>query len=55
MLRLMQPSPHLPPDHPLLAYQYCESDKWSTSETDIFHKSLLKYDKDFRSIAQEVS
>ncbi|CAH1185966.1 unnamed protein product [Phyllotreta striolata] len=54
MLRLMQPSPNLPPDHPLLAYQYCESDKWSTTETDIFHKSLLKYDKDFRSIAQEI-
>ncbi|XP_072389156.1 uncharacterized protein [Diabrotica undecimpunctata] len=54
MLRLMQPSPNLPTDHPLLAYQYCESDKWSTTETDIFHKSLLKYDKDFRNIAQEI-
>ncbi|XP_074037248.1 uncharacterized protein isoform X4 [Leptinotarsa decemlineata] len=54
MLRLMQPSPNLPTDHPLLAYQYCESDKWSSSETEQFHKSLLKYDKDFRSIAQEI-
>ncbi|KAG5878830.1 hypothetical protein JTB14_023953 [Gonioctena quinquepunctata] len=54
MLRLMQPSPNLPIDHPLLAYQYCESDKWSSSETEQFHKSLLKNDKDFRSIAQEI-
>ncbi|KAJ8925961.1 hypothetical protein NQ315_009814 [Exocentrus adspersus] len=54
MLRLMQPSPNLPTDHPLLAYQYSESDKWSSVETDIFHKALLKYDKDFRSIAQEI-
>ncbi|KAJ8958723.1 hypothetical protein NQ318_016451, partial [Aromia moschata] len=54
MLRLMQPSPNLPTDHPLLAYQYSESDKWSSMETEIFHKALLKYDKDFRSIAQEI-
>ncbi|XP_018579373.1 uncharacterized protein LOC108917312 isoform X2 [Anoplophora glabripennis] len=54
MLRLMQPSPNLPTDHPLLAYQYSETDKWSSVETDIFHKALLKYDKDFRSIAQEI-
>lgn len=54
MLKLMQPAPILPSDHPLLCYQYSESDKWTSSETDIFHKALLKYDKDFRSIAQEV-
>ncbi|XP_044266026.1 uncharacterized protein LOC123012213 isoform X5 [Tribolium madens] len=54
MLKLMQPAPILPSDHPLLCYQYSESDKWTSSETDIFHNALLKYDKDFRSIAQEI-
>lgn len=54
MLRLMQPSPNLPTDHPLLCYNYTESDKWSTHETELFHKALLKYDKDFHTIAQEV-
>ncbi|RZC33533.1 mucin-12, partial [Asbolus verrucosus] len=54
MLKLMQPSPILPSDHPLLCYQYSESDKWTSSETEFFHKALLKHDKDFRSIAQEV-
>lgn len=55
MLRLMQPSPNLPSDHPLLCYTYSESDKWSISETEEFHKALLQHDKDFNRIAQEVS
>ncbi|XP_066995962.2 serine-rich adhesin for platelets [Anabrus simplex] len=54
MLKLMQPTPALPPGHPLLAYQYCESDRWSADEMDTFHQGLLKYDKDFRSISQEI-
>ncbi|KAL3286023.1 hypothetical protein HHI36_000536 [Cryptolaemus montrouzieri] len=54
MLKLMQPSPSLPSDHPLLCYQYSESDKWSVTETELFYKSLLKYDKDFHTIAQEI-
>ncbi|XP_049826853.1 uncharacterized protein LOC109598471 isoform X2 [Aethina tumida] len=54
MLKLMQPSPNLPADHPLLCYQYSESDKWSSTETEIFHKALIKYDKDFHSISKEV-
>lgn len=53
-MKLMQPAPVLPFNHPLLNYQYSESDKWSVLETDLFHKALLKYDKDFHSIAQEV-
>jgi hypothetical protein len=54
MLKLMQPAPILPSDHPLLCYQYSESDKWTSSETDVFHKALLKHDKDFCSIAREI-
>lgn len=54
MLKLMQPTPSLPSEHPLLCYQYSDSDKWSSSESEIFHQALLKYDKDFFLIAQEV-
>ncbi|XP_050306418.1 uncharacterized protein LOC126743390 isoform X2 [Anthonomus grandis grandis] len=54
MLRLMQPTPHLPADHPLLAYSYCESEKWTSLETDLFHRCLLKFDKDFNRIAEEI-
>ncbi|CAH1983323.1 unnamed protein product [Acanthoscelides obtectus] len=54
MLRLMQPTPSLPSDHPLLSYNYTESDKWTTMETELFHRALLKYDKDFRRIAHDM-
>jgi hypothetical protein len=54
MLKLMQPTPMLPPGHPLLAYEYTESDRWSAEEMDAFHQGLLKYDKDFHSVAEEV-
>jgi hypothetical protein len=54
MLKLMHPTPTLPPGHPLLAYEYTESDRWSAEEMDTFHQGLLKYDKDFRSVAEEV-
>nr|CAD7257036.1 unnamed protein product [Timema shepardi] len=55
MLKLMQPTPFLPSGHPLLAYDYCESDRWSADEMDSFHQGLLKHDKDFLSIAQEAN
>lgn len=54
MLKLMRPNPSLPSDHPLLCYQYSESDKWASSEIDAFHQALLKHDKDFHYIAQDV-
>lgn len=54
MLKLMQPTPWLPPGHPLLAYEYAESDRWSADEVDAFHQGLLKFDKDFQTIAHEV-
>ncbi|XP_030764094.1 flocculation protein FLO11 isoform X2 [Sitophilus oryzae] len=54
MLRLMQPSPSLPADHPLLAYSYSESDKWTSAETELFHRCLMKFDKDFNRISEEV-
>lgn len=54
MLKLMQPSPSLPSEHPLLGYQYGDSDKWTSVETEMFHQSLTKHDKDFASIAKEV-
>lgn len=55
MLRLMQPCPHLPVDHPLLAYSYSEGDKWTSAETELFHRCLLKFDKDFIKTSEEVS
>lgn len=55
MLTLMRPNPSLPSDHPLLCYQYSESDKWASSEIDAFHQALLKHDKDFHYIAQDVT
>ncbi|XP_076267674.1 uncharacterized protein LOC143200833 isoform X3 [Rhynchophorus ferrugineus] len=54
MLRLMQPSPSLPADHPLLAYSYSESDKWTSAETELFHRCLMKHDKDFNKISEEI-
>ncbi|XP_017769279.1 PREDICTED: uncharacterized protein LOC108557319 isoform X2 [Nicrophorus vespilloides] len=54
MLKLMQPTPSLPSDHPLLCYQYSESDKWTATETEIFHLALQKHDKDFFLISKEV-
>ncbi|XP_066146816.1 zinc finger protein 541 isoform X3 [Euwallacea fornicatus] len=54
MLKLMQPSPQLPADHPLLAYSYSESDKWTSAETELFHRCLLKGDKDFVRISEEI-
>ncbi|KAK9739724.1 ELM2 domain [Popillia japonica] len=54
MLKLMQPMPILPSDNPLHYYNYSESDRWTVSETEIFHQALLKHDKDFAAIAQEV-
>lgn len=54
MLKLMQPTPNLHNGHPLLTYQYSETDKWTVEETELFHQALLKHDKDFYFIAQEV-
>lgn len=49
----MQPLLESKIDEPLACHQ-SESDKWSSPETEVFYKSLLKFDKDFRNIAQEV-
>lgn len=54
MLKLMQPFPALPLDHPLLHYQYNESDKWAPEEIEIFQQALFRFDKDFFNIAREV-
>ncbi|XP_025830950.1 uncharacterized protein LOC108738669 isoform X2 [Agrilus planipennis] len=54
MLRLMQSSPTLPSDHPLLHYQYNDSDKWSPEEVEAFHQGLIKYDKDFFLISKHI-
>ncbi|KAK9497349.1 hypothetical protein O3M35_004682 [Rhynocoris fuscipes] len=54
MIRLMQPTPFLPVGHPLLSFDYPDSERWSPSEMDLFQQALLKYDKDFLSIAQEI-
>lgn len=54
MLKLMQPTPTLPVGHPLLSFEYTDSDRWSADEMDAFHQGLTKFDKDFSSIAQEV-
>lgn len=55
MLRLMQPTPFLPVGHPLLSFDYPDSERWSPSEMDLFQQALIKYDKDFLAISQEVS
>ncbi|RZF47416.1 hypothetical protein LSTR_LSTR007343 [Laodelphax striatellus] len=54
MLKLMQPTPSLPAGHPLLSFEYTDSERWSAYEMEAFHQGLLKYDKDFSCIAQEV-
>ncbi|XP_039282928.1 mucin-5AC [Nilaparvata lugens] len=54
MLKLMQPTPSLPAGHPLLSFEYTDSERWSAYEMEVFHQGLLKYDKDFSCIAQEV-
>nr|XP_024217845.1 uncharacterized protein LOC106689252 [Halyomorpha halys] len=54
ILKLMQPVSWLPADHPLLTFEYTDSEKWNMIEIDAFHQALLKYDKDFSSVAHEV-
>ncbi|KAL1110102.1 hypothetical protein AAG570_008179, partial [Ranatra chinensis] len=55
MLKLMQPTPSLPEGHPLLNFEYSDSDRWNAEEMETFHQALMKYEKDFSSVAQEVS
>lgn len=55
MIKLMQPTPFLPTDHPLLHYEYSDSDQWSATETESFHQAIQKHDKDFFKIAKDVS
>ncbi|XP_035218844.1 suppressor of activated egl-4 protein 1-like [Stegodyphus dumicola] len=50
----MDSDPKLPHDHPLLTYQYSENDRWSPEEIEAYHQGLLKWDKDFFSIAKEI-
>ncbi|CAH1709992.1 unnamed protein product [Aphis gossypii] len=54
MLKLMQPTPYLPQGHPLMKFEYTESDHWTPNEVSIFHKAVFKYDKDFAYISKEL-
>lgn len=54
MLQLMKPTPALPAEHPLLSYEYHESDRWTTNEINAFYQSLLKYNKDFPEISRDI-
>uniref|UniRef100_A0ABD2WSP6 Transcriptional-regulating factor 1 n=1 Tax=Trichogramma kaykai TaxID=54128 RepID=A0ABD2WSP6_9HYME len=54
MLKLMRPTPALAPNHPLRNCEYHESDRWTSREMDAFYQSLLKYNKDFPTIARSV-
>lgn len=54
MLKLMRPTPTLPPEHPLLSHKCHESDRWTAHEMDTFYQGLLKYNKDFSSISRDV-
>ncbi|XP_050548753.1 serine-rich adhesin for platelets-like isoform X2 [Daktulosphaira vitifoliae] len=54
MLKLMQPTPYLPQGHPLMKFEYTESDHWTQNEVSLFHKAVFKYDKDFSFISQEL-
>lgn len=55
MLKLMQPTPFLPPEHPLLNYHYSDSEQWTAAETEAFHEAVARHDKDFYSVAAHVS
>uniref|UniRef100_T1KE71 Uncharacterized protein n=1 Tax=Tetranychus urticae TaxID=32264 RepID=T1KE71_TETUR len=44
----------LRPDHPLIDYQYPESDVWSQEEINHYYQALIKFDKDFHTIAHKV-
>lgn len=55
MLKLMQPTPYLPQGHPLMKFEYTESDHWTPNEVSMFHKAIFKYDKDFAFISIEVN
>lgn len=55
MLALMNPNPRLAKGHHLLNYQYAESDKWTPDDIDAYQQALFKFDKDFFSVAQEMS
>ncbi|XP_024080741.1 uncharacterized protein LOC106672933 isoform X1 [Cimex lectularius] len=54
MLKLMQPTPCLPADHPLLSFEYADSERWTSNEMEAFHQAVFKFDKDFILIAQEI-
>lgn len=54
MLKLMRPTPALTSDHPLLSYEYSDSDRWTSYEMDVFYQSLLKYNKDFSAISNDI-
>lgn len=54
MLRLMQPTPTLQADHPLLSFDYPDSERWTSSEIEAFQSAIMKFEKDFTSVAQEV-
>ncbi|XP_054714606.1 uncharacterized protein LOC129224210 [Uloborus diversus] len=55
VLNLMNSGLKLPPNHPLLTYQYCENDRWSPEEIETYHQGLLRCDKDFFNIAKDIS
>ena len=55
MYRLMQPTPHLPSDHPLLQLGGSEASRWTQREIQTFQQALTKYDKDFMRVSKEVS
>ena len=54
MCRLMQPTPNLPGDHPLMTLGGSEAARWTQREIQAFQQALLKYDKDFVRVSKEV-
>ena len=55
MVSLLEPMVCLTLGHSLLSYNYQEGASWSYEEVQAFSQGLLRYDKDFSKIAQEVS
>lgn len=55
MVKLMRPTPTLPPQHPLLSYECRESDRWTSQEMNAFYQGLLDYHKDFSCIARDIT
>lgn len=54
LVKLLDPHPTLPAGHPLVGYQYPETDRWSQEQVQQYHDALVKWDKDFSAVSRQV-